>query len=207
MVYIELHIGPMFSGKTTTLNNIASRTIAVGHRVELWLPTLSVQGQENALKNDQVSLLHQSVTVRKITDEQLTPAHIANLTSINKEVGVVLIDEVHFFNDQALFHFFRTMHTVPSAYKNAHFFCFGLTGTYKLTPWPTINTLIPLAVKIRHYRAICAVCGRPTLASFTRMLHPDPAQIVDSERHEGGSDIYQAVCENCIELPALENLA
>jgi thymidine kinase len=200
MVYIELHIGPMFSGKTTALNNIASRTIAVGHRVELWLPTLSAEGQENALKNDQVSLLHPQVTVRKLTDEQLTAEYIAHLTPHEEEVGVVLIDEVHFFNDKILFNFFRTMHAHPCAYQHAHFFCFGLTGTYKLTPWPTINTLIPLAVKIRHYRAICAVCGRPTLASFTRMLHPDATQLIDSERHEGGSDVYQAVCENCIEL-------
>jgi thymidine kinase len=199
MHHIELHLGPMFSGKTSHLNQLASRTLAVGHTVELWLPPMSEAGKQNAQKSQDVMRMPKGVVMRYMDSSQLTEAHLQQLhTADAKPIDLVLIDETHFFSPEPLVAFLLTPLEADHPYAKSEFHCFGLNGTYQLSPWPTISQLLPLASKIHHYQANCSRCGHKVKAGFTH-LKVKPSTDANL-KIEGGSDLYQALCHNCFAL-------
>lgn len=197
MHYIELHLGPMFSGKTSHLNQLASRTLAVGHSVELWLPILSDEGISNAQKSKDISFIPKNVIVRHLKDHQI---NIDYLRSLHKKlshcVDIVLIDEIHFFQHENLVNLFLSDIDTDYPYARAEFHCFGLNGTYQLTPWSTISELVPLASKITHYQANCSQCGYKVKAGFSHLKKKIIAK--NTLKIEGGSDLYEALCHKCM---------
>ncbi|NIZ40952.1 hypothetical protein PVA45_05490 [Entomospira entomophila] len=194
MHYVALHLGSMFSGKTSHLNHLASQTLAVGHSVELWLPPLSEEGQKNHEKSKEVSLLPKGVTVRYLQSSDITVKKLAELHTQLYQVDLVLIDETHFFDGDTLVQLFTQPLPANHPYASTIFHCFGLNGTYQLTPWPTISQLIPLASKIHFYRANCSRCGHSVKAGFSHLKR----QTSDQIKIEGGSDLYEALCHNCM---------
>ncbi|NIZ19146.1 hypothetical protein [Entomospira culicis] len=196
MHYVELHLGPMFSGKTSHLNQLASRTLAVGHTVELWLPPMSEAGRVNAQKSQKVTHIPDNVPIHYLEDAQLTADFLQSLHYPEEKIDVVLIDETHFFAREPLLQLLLSNLPANHPYAQSEFHCFGLNGTYQLTAWPTISALLPIATKITHYQANCSRCGYKVKAGFSHLkeLHPKN----DAIKIEGGSDLYEALCYQCI---------
>lgn len=177
--YLEMIIGPMFSGKTTMLIQKADqyelcnqKVLMVNHCSDVRYGTHGVftHGKH---KKDAVMLTHLSEFYE---DSPLNHAfHLHD---------VICVDEGQFFDDLSEF-----AKRAVNEY-NKHIIVSCLHGTYNLTPFNNVCSLLPFCDLIRPMRALCMVCKDGTKAPFTRktcMSNPDV----------GGEESYVPVCRKC----------
>jgi len=171
--YLELIIGPMFSGKTSRLIEIYKQckfcnisVIAINYSLDTRYDPLLLS------THDQI----------KIPCIQTTDL-IAVLNNV-KNYQVILINEGQFFSD--LYTFVQIM-----LENNKQIYICGLDGDFERKKFGYILDLIPLCDKVTKLSSLCSLCkdGTPGIFSFRLTFEKEQTII--------GSSNYIPVCRNC----------
>lgn len=181
--YLEIIIGPMFSGKTTTLLNIAHNH---------WLKNRKVivinHSHDTRYSNKGTISTHDGVKSKCITLPSLKIFE-SDHNDLFKKVDVVCINEAQFFDD------LKEYVTSWVEKYNKHVIVSGLDGDYKRQKIGNILDLIPISDECNKIRAICTNCSKKCLAPFTLRTHSD----IEMQIVIGSKESYQAVCRTCFQ--------
>jgi len=187
--YLELIIGPMFSGKTTKLVNIYQQcqycnisVCAINHSID------------NRYDNDLIST-HDYIKIPCIKTDTLS--HIWKEEPETNGMFKILRDrEQLYFSDVILINegqFFDDLYeTVVSMLKQGKcIYVAGLDGDFKKQKFGQILDLIPLCDKVTKLTSLCGICKDGTEAIFSKRLTDEKEQTIV------GSSNYIAVCRHC----------
>jgi len=172
---LELIIGPMFAGKSTSLIQRIRRYQTIGKRVVILNHIWNNRYESNQLITHDKEQVHNCILLEELTGFEEKEEFIQS--------EIIVIEELQFFRD---------------AYENIirwcdsgkHVIAAGLDGDYKREPFGDVLRLIPHAEKITKINALCKRCGDGTLASFTKKIVMED----ESRIKIGSNEYYEAVC-------------
>jgi thymidine kinase len=168
----------MFSGKTEELIRRVRRAQIARQKVELFKPAIDTRyANEEIVSHDS-----QKLPSRVVKDAN-------EIIKLSLEAQVVAIDEAQFYKKNLV----KICKTLANMGKRV--IVAGLDTDYRGEPFTPIPELLAVAEYITKTHAICVVCGNP--ANFTQRKTKSKDQVLI-----GTSDIYEARCRNCYELPA-----
>lgn len=178
MAYLEIIVGPMFSGKTkkliSTYNSLKNTEsiIAINHSLD------TRYGDNVICSHDKESI--PSLMINNLFDSWFNEED-ENYEIIHKS-DYILINEAQFFSQLYV--------TVKNMLENnKKIFIYGLDGDYLCKEFGEILKLIPLSSKIEKLSGICKMCGGNSI--FTHRLTKDDSQV------SVGNNNYIPVCRNC----------
>jgi thymidine kinase len=171
--WIELIVGPMFSGKSTELLRRIRRCNVVGRKA------LVIKYAKDTRYSKDKLATH---------DQQLWDAvAVGNLADVDSRTtdayDVIGIDEGQFFPDIVPF-----CENAANAGKTV--IVAALDGTFQRLPFGHILELIPKAESVTKLTAVCMICRKE--AAFSKRISAETAVEVI-----GGSDKYIAACRHC----------
>ena len=182
--WIELICGGMFSGKTEELIRRARRAQIARQKVQVFKPALDDRySVEKLASHNGVSL--DAVSVRDA-------AQIPDL--VEPHTQVVIVDEVQFFD--------WSIADVCNALADAgkRVIVAGLDTDFRGEPFGPVPLLMAEAEIVDKLQAICVVCGAPATRT-QRLIDGHPASYDDPIIMVGASEVYQARCRRCHEVP------
>jgi len=163
---IKVIVGPMFSGKSTTLINCIKER------------PLSDYVSFKPLRDTRQMGIHSR------DSGDLPAINLMSITDIYKHISkvkrkLILIDEIHMFEDDA----YKTLFDL---HKNYHdIICCGLNMSIAGVPIQTTANVLAIATDIVKLTAKCSVCEAPAEYTFKTQ---DTHEII------GDSDLYEARC-------------
>jgi len=174
--YLQLILGPMFSGKTTHLLDVEKKYKVCD------ISSCVINYAEDRRYHNTLMSTH---------DKQMTKSlNIHNLweifTSINlNDYEVFLINEGQFFND-----IYDIVKKLVEQHNKKVYVC-GLDGDFKRQKFGSLLDLIPLADSVLKKTSLCKLCKDGTPGLFTMRLSGENEQIVI------GAENYIPVCRPC----------
>jgi thymidine kinase len=165
---MTLIIGPMFSGKTSTLISKYDRYKIAGKKC------IMVKYIDDNRYDQNNVVTHNGIKV-----EAVTCRYLFDIEDYVKKYNVICIDEVQFYKDAPAFceKLANEGHIVIAS---------GLNGNYKRKPFEVISNLIPIVEDIIYLKAICIENGKDAYYSKINTVETDEIVI-------GGSEKYSAV--------------
>jgi len=189
--YLELIIGPMYSGKTSKLLEIYK---------QCKLCDITVCVVNHSLDNryhDSMLSSHDKIMIPCMNIDNLSDLWFVNdelNSDKNQHSGyklirnsdVILINEGQFFNN--------LYNVVNDMLKNKKvvYIC-GLDGDFERKKFGEILDLIPLCDKVNKLTSLCSICKNGTPGIFSMRITNEKEQTVI------GSDNYLPVCRVCYE--------
>jgi len=177
--YLELAIGPMFSGKTTWLTNLHKQCTYCNMRVVV----INFAGDVRYTAAGEALLsTHDRTMIPCImcsTIEELNAKHADEVAAAE----VLLINEGQFFGD------IMTVLQFVDAGKRVHI-C-GLDGDFEKKRIGSFLDLIPHCDKVCKLTSLCSICRNGKEAIFSFRTTSETDQIVI------GSDNYIPLCRTC----------
>lgn len=173
--YLELIVGPMFSGKTSYLVNIFKQCKFCN------IPVVVLNHSFDNRYDDSLLSTHDKVMIPCIKTEKLFDV------SDNFELTyseVILINEGQLFGD--LYVFVEKM-----LHHGKKIYVCGLDGDFKRQKFGQILDLIPLADNIIKLSSMCSLCKNGKPGIFSHRISSEKEQVVI------GADNYIPVCRNC----------
>eukprot|EP00197_Chlamydomonas_leiostraca_P012071 CAMPEP_0202863362 /NCGR_PEP_ID=MMETSP1391-20130828/4025_1 /ASSEMBLY_ACC=CAM_ASM_000867 /TAXON_ID=1034604 /ORGANISM="Chlamydomonas leiostraca, Strain SAG 11-49" /LENGTH=274 /DNA_ID=CAMNT_0049542991 /DNA_START=229 /DNA_END=1054 /DNA_ORIENTATION=+ len=173
---IELIMGPMFAGKSTTLLKRVRRYAREGEHVLLLKPASDTRysAKHVVTHTDDREECHTATLLMQWREEH------ADKYAAAKVIG---IDEAQFFRDLAPFV------AAAADEDRKRVVVAGLDGDFRRARFGQMLDLVPLADDVTKLTARCMAPGCADRALFTqRTIHDSRQQLV------GGKDIYRAVC-------------
>jgi thymidine kinase len=174
--YLELIVGPMFSGKTSKLLDIYKqckfcnmRVIIVNHEIDKRYHDTMVSSHDKVL-----APCIQSAHLSDIKDDLIA------------KYDVILINEGQFFGDL----YSVVLELLQN--KKKIYIC-GLDGDFSRKKFGCILDLIPMCDKITKLSSLCSKCKDGTAGIFSMRLTDSKDQTMV------GSDSYIPVCRKCYE--------
>lgn len=169
---IELILGPMFSGKTSELFRRLNRAKYTGHTTLLF-----------KYAHDQRYSLTRAASHDLVT---LAASAIKDFSELSElpDADVIGIDEGQFIKGVQLF-------AMAAAEAGKRVIISALDSDFRMMPWKSIQSLVPVSERIDKIHAVCYRCKRD--ASFTKRLDTSNDQVEDI----GGADKYVASCRKC----------
>ena len=178
--YIEVVVGPMYSGKSEELIRRLKRAKIAKQNIIVFKPHID----DRYSKSDVVS--HSGDSIEAIPIEK--PSDIYDL--IDEDIQVVGIDEVQFFDEDIV------NIAVDLANKGVRVIAAGLDMDFKGEPFGPTPRLLAVAEFVDKIQAICSVCGQPATRS-QRLIDGKPARYDDPIIQVGAVDSYEARCRKC----------
>ena len=190
--YLELFIGPMFSGKSTRLVDIYKQCKFCNIPITVINHTIDNRYDDELLStHDQVKIpclqacelndIWKKNGYEKTGEKKDLWAHNAV-----RDSDVILINEGQFFHD--LYDVVVDM----LAHKKKIYIC-GLDGDFERKKFGQILDLIPLCDKVTKLTSLCSQCKDGTPGIFSMRLTNEKQQTLV------GSDNYIPVCRKCYE--------
>jgi thymidine kinase len=182
--HIEVVCGSMFSGKTEELIRRVRRAQIAQQQVQVFKPTL----------DDRYGV--QSVTSHNGVNVDAVSVQSANeiLDLVEPDVRVVAIDEAQFFGEEVC----DACNALTE--RGLRVIVAGLDMDFRGEPFGPMPLLLAQAESVDKLRAICVICGQE--ASRTqRLIDGHPANYDDPVILVGATEVYQARCRNCHEVP------
>jgi len=174
--YLQLILGPMYSGKTTELFELKKQYTFSK------MNCCVINFSEDKRYHDTLLSTHD----KRMMDCNNTTCLNEFLTNdIISNYDVFLINEGQFFKDLKK----HVLNLVETHKKMVHV-C-GLDGDFKREAFGDILDLVPLCDDIIKKKSICAICENGTFALFSKRL------VASEEVKLIGSDIYKPVCRKC----------
>lgn len=171
--YLELIIGPMFSGKTSKLLEIYKQCVFCHISVVAINHSLDKRYDETMLST------HDKIMIPCLQADKLR-----NIFHELEEVDVILINEGQFFQD--------LKEVVTDLLKmNKKIYIAGLDGDFERKKFGEILDLIPLCDKVTKLTSLCSQCKNGTCAIFSMRLSTEKQQTLV------GSNNYIPVCRKC----------
>jgi len=202
--YLELFIGPMFSGKTSKLVEIYKQCIfcnipvvVINHSIDKrYDDTLLSTHDKVMIPCIQTSKLKDvwyyeldNVVLHSSDDSQITESDQVVLHRLEDScklitADVILINEGQFFEDllPAVEHMLQ---------HNKKIYVGGLDGDFERKKFGQILDLIPLCDKVTKMTSLCGICKNGTPGIFSKRITSEKEQTVV------GSDNYIPVCRAC----------
>lgn len=178
--YLELILGPMFSGKTSQIIDLYKKY----HFCDI--PVIVVNHGEDTRYDMKKLSNHDKVMIECFQCTSLEDMIRENMDLLVKKFAVVLINEGQFFED-----LYDSVNFLVNKL-NKHVFVAGLDGDFRAKKFGQILDLIPLCDKVEKCHSICASCKDGTPAIFTERIskHETAQKII-------GVDSYQPLCRKC----------
>jgi thymidine kinase len=177
--YLELAIGPMFSGKTTWLTNLHKQCTFCNMRVVVvnFAGDTRYAAAEAALLSTHDRTMIPCVMCSTI--EELETKHADEVAAAE----VLLINEGQFFPD-----IMRVLHWVDAGKR---VYVCGLDGDFEKKRIGAFLDLIPHCDKVCKLTSLCSICrnGKEAIFSFRTTCETDQIVI--------GSDNYLPLCRSC----------
>ena len=178
--YLELILGPMFSGKTSTLKKIYDQCIYCN------IPVVVINYEaDNRYCDASFMSTHDKVMIPCIKG-----VSILEILEKNKEKEteseVILINEGQFFQD---------IHMVINLVENLHkrvYIC-GLDGDFKKNKIGSLLDLIPHCDNVYKLKSLCSECRDGKSGLFSYRITDETQQMVI------GVENYKPVCRACFE--------
>lgn len=185
--WVEVICGCMFSGKSEELIRRVKRAQIARQKVQVFHHTLDKRYSEQAVTS------HSGIFV-----EALTVGNAPDIsTMVETDTQVVAIDEVQFFDWSVA----DICHDLADQGKRV--IVAGLDMDFRGEPFGPIPLLLAQAEIVDKLQAICVVCGAP--ASRTqRLVNGAPAFYEDPVIMVGASEVYEARCRQCHQVPRKE---
>jgi thymidine kinase len=180
--YLEIIIGPMFSGKTSKLFEIYKQCIFCN------IPVLVINHSYDVRYHDTMMSTHDKKMIPCIQTSKLTSLLNINSNMILSlmKTSIILINEAQFFED--LYDFVSLM-----LRENKKIYISGLDGDFERKKFGQILDLIPLCDKVTKLTSLCSICKNGTHGIFSLRLSGEKVQTLV------GSDNYISVCRKCYE--------
>lgn len=182
--WVEVICGSMFSGKTEELIRRVRRAQIARQKVQVFKPGLDDRyALEKVTSHNGMGLDATIVTeAREILDW------------VEPDTAVVAIDEVQFF-DWTIAEVCNTL-----AENGKRVIVTGLDMDFRCEPFGPMPLIMAEAERVDKLSAICVVCGAP--ASRTqRLIDGQPASYDDPVIMVGASEVYEARCRHCHQVP------
>jgi thymidine kinase len=185
--HIELICGSMFSGKTEELIRRIRRAEIAKQRVQVFSHRLDTRyGDAQVASHSGAN--YDSIPVQDAA--QIIP-------QVESDTTVVAVDEAQFFD--------WTIAEVVNALadRGIRVILAGLDMDFRGEPFGPMPLLMAHAEHVDKLSAICVVCGAP--ASRTqRLINGSPARYDDPVILVGASEVYEARCRHCHQVPGRE---
>ena len=181
---VEIICGSMFSGKTEEMIRRVRRAQIARQKVQVFKPILDDRYEVEKVSSHD-GLHWDAVTVHDAA--QL-------LSLVEEDTDVIAIDEVQFFD--------WTIADVCQQLADGgkRVILAGLDMDFRGEPFGPMPLLMAQAEAVDKLQAICVVCGAP--ASRTqRLIDGRPANYDDPVILVGASEVYEARCRRCHEVP------
>ena len=175
--YLELFLGPMFSGKTSKLLEIYKQCKFCSNKIVVINYIADTRYSETMLST------HDKQMIPCIQSDTIQDALYNNYESI-ASCDVILINEGQFFPD------IEIVKKLVDEDKKRVYVC-GLDGDFERNPIGKLLNLIPFCDKINKLQSFCSLCKDGTPGIFTHRLSDETEQVVI------GSDNYIPVCRSC----------
>jgi thymidine kinase len=178
--YLELILGPMFSGKTSTLKKIYDQCIYCN------IPIMVINySADNRYCDASMMSTHDKVMIpciKSTTILEILENHKDTLDSAE----VILINEGQFFSDIS-----HVIELVETRHKRVYI-C-GLDGDFQKNKIGSLLDLIPHCDNVCKLKSLCSECrsGKPGLFSYRITNEKDQVVI--------GVENYKPVCRSCFE--------
>lgn len=182
--YLEIILGPMFSGKTSRLIEIYKQYKNGNNNV------LVVNHLHDNRYDDSFMTTHNGSKIeceKWMNLSDFIEYHSVMLMDIEKPL-VILINEGQFFSD-----LYSCVKRLVTVYKCQVFVC-GLDGDFKREQFGYILDLIPLCDKVYKLTSLCVRCNNETRAIFSHRITKEEKQTVI-----GSSETYIPICRKCYE--------
>jgi thymidine kinase len=181
---LEVICGSMFSGKSEELIRRVRRAEIAKQKVQVFKPAIDNRFSDHSVASHS-GLMRDAVPVSDVN--QLAAA-------ILPETTVLAIDEVQFF-DLSVSDLCRRL-----ADDGLRVIVAGLDQNFRGEPFGPMPRLMAEAEVVDKLQAICVVCGSP--ASRTqRLIDGRPASYDDPVILVGASEVYEARCRHCHQVP------
>jgi thymidine kinase len=188
--YLELIIGPMFSGKTSELLEVYKQCQFCSIPVSIINHTIDKRYHDTMISSHD-KVLAPCLQANKLTDIWTREGWIQGGTESDiyankllRSAEVILINEGQFFSD-----LYEVV--VDMLNHNKKVYICGLDGDFERKKFGNILDLIPLCDKVRKLTSLCSICKDGTPAIFSMRLTSEKEQTIV------GSDNYIPVCRKC----------
>lgn len=182
--WIEVICGSMFSGKSEELIRRVRRAEIAKLKVQVFKPSIDDRYSSSNVASHS-GYYWDAIPIR---DAKEIPAQVL------PDTDVVAIDEVQFF-DWSVADIANEL-----ADRGVRVIAAGLDQDFRAEPFGPMPLLMAQAEVVDKLQAICVVCGAP--ASRTqRLINGKPASYSDPIILVGASEVYEARCRHCHQVP------
>jgi len=180
--YLEVIIGPMFSGKTSKIVEVYKQCKFCNIPVLVLNHGLDTRYHDTLLSTHDKTMIEcvQVNTLAEIWNEE-------NTNILYKESQVILINEGQFFPD-----LYNSV--VKMLDDNKKIYVCGLDGDFERKKFGEILDLIPLSDKVYKITSLCSLCKDGSPGIFSKRLTLEKEQTII------GSENYVPVCRKCYNL-------
>lgn len=176
--YLELIIGPMFSGKTSKLLDLYKQCKFCN------ITVLTINHCSDVRYDEHMMSTHDNNMIECHQLQLLTNIWSDPLETIYKNAQVILINEGQFFPD-----LYETV--IKMLDDNKKVYIAGLDGDFQRKKFGNILDLIPLCDKVTKLVSLCSICKNGTVAIFSKRLTNETEQTII------GTNNYVPVCRIC----------
>jgi thymidine kinase len=188
--YLELIVGPMFSGKTSELLQIYKQCQFCNIPVTIINHTIDKRYHDTMISSHD-KIMAPCLQANKLIDIWTREGWIESGNSSDiyannllRSAEVILINEGQFFSD-----LYEVV--VDMLNNNKKVYICGLDGDFERKKFGSILDLIPLCDKVRKLTSLCSICRDGTPGIFSMRLTDEKEQTIV------GSDNYIPVCRKC----------
>jgi thymidine kinase len=174
----------MFSGKTEELIRRLRRAQIAKQKVQVFKPVIDDRYGIQRITS------HNGLYVEALPVKDA----ISILDLVEPDTTVVAVDEVQFFDWQIS----RVCEALAG--RGVRVIAAGLDMDFRGEPFGPMPVLMAEAEEVSKLQAICVVCGRPG-SRTQRLIDGKPASYDDPVIMVGASEVYEARCRHCHEVP------
>lgn len=187
--WIEIIVGPMYSGKSEELIRRLKRAQIAKQNVLVFKPALDDRySVEHVVSHSGIEL--KAILIHEAKDI---------LHYIEEDTEVVGIDEVQFLEEEII-EIARAL-----ADKGLRVVIAGLDMDFRGEPFGSVPQLLAIAEFVDKLSAICMTCGKPAHRT-QRLIDGKPANYDDPTILVGATEKYEARCRYHHEVPRNKNV-
>ena len=180
--YLELIIGPMYSGKTSYLINKFKQFTFCNNNILVLNHQIDNRYSTSKLSNHDLNMIP-----CKMIDKLSIIFEKNELNELYQKAEVILINEAQFFHELE----FSVLKMLDDDKK---IFVAGLDSDFQKNKFGNIIDLIPHCDKIIKLTSLCSICKNGTKAIFSHRISEEKEQTLV------GSSNYIPLCRNCYKL-------
>ncbi|NLG08960.1 MAG: thymidine kinase [Deinococcales bacterium] len=177
--WVELIVGPMFSGKSEELIRRVTRAIIAKQRVQAFKHAI----------DDRYAALAVASHAGRTLEAQPVASAAQLLEAVEPDTQVVAVDEAQFLDDGVV----EVVERLADAGKRV--IVAGLDLDFRGEPFGPMPQLIARAEVVEKLTAICR-CGRAATRT-QRLIHGKPAHYDDPTVLVGAAESYEPRCRAC----------